>query len=127
MELIKKSLLVLLLFSTVTHASSDKEIKELMNTYLKSIHAKDVINLKKITTNSYLKKLKNSYLNSNIKQTKKFKAYSFDIKINKANLDKNQYWVNIKDKTKKDYSDYWYIIEKNIHSFKISDMVHIEE
>ena len=127
MELIKQSLLVILFFSTVTHASSEKEIKELMNTYLKNIHAKDAMKLKKITTNSFFKSLKNSYLNSKIQQTKQFKPYSFDIKINKANLDKNQYWVNIKDKTKKDYSDYWYIIEKDIHSFKISDMVHIEE
>jgi hypothetical protein len=107
--------------------ANDDEIKDLMNKYLKGVHSRDKSILRDVSTPKFYKSIEKNYLQSKIKQTNKFIPYGFDIKTNKANRDKDQFWVNIKDKKKSSYSDYWYIITKISGSFKISDMIHMEE
>ncbi len=119
--------LLLCFFISLPSFAKQAAIKELMNNYLKAIHTKNAVELKKMTGTDYYKGLEKNYLSSNIKQNKKFIPYGFDIKVNKANVSKDQFWVNIKDKKKKEYSDYWYIIKKEKDNFTIIDMVHAEE
>lgn len=123
-----KFFMIILIFSlSLSLKADDEKIKSLMNSYLKGIHSSDGVKLKALTTQDYFKSVEKNYLTSKTVQRKEFIPFGFDIKINKANLDKNQFWVNIKDKKKASYPDYWYIVIRHKNSFKISDMVHVEE
>ena len=119
-------IIILLLLSSFNLYASDKEIKTLFTTYLDSIHKKDLKQLKSITSKEYYELLE-EYLKKAKPQTQKFNPKGFDIVINPARETKNQFWVNIKDKKKKDYSDYWFIVEKKDSKFIIDRKVHTED
>lgn len=107
--------------------ADDSEIKGLMNNYLKALHSQDKTMLKNITSKEYYISLNKNFLQKKVAQKNKFISFGFDIKINKAKIDTNQFWVNIKDKKQSEYSEYWYIIEEKKNQFKIIDMIHSED
>ena len=120
-----KLLFILMIFSTQTF-SQEKELEKLMGTYLKSLNTLNYNELEKITSKTYFKKLKESYKVKNADQKTKEK-YIFDLKYKKASLEKDLYFVNIKDKKDKDFHEYWYLVKKIKNDFIITDMKMLED
>lgn len=118
-----KSLIVILilLFTFSSFASSKAEMKSVMHTYLESIKTADKIKLKKVVSDNYYKLLaKDGQLEKLFKQQKKDdKKIDFDMKFQKYHNKKDHFLVNIKDKSQKEYGHYWYVVEFKNGKYKI--------
>jgi len=106
--------------------SKDSEIKGLMTSYLEALHKRDLKKLQKMTSPKYFEFLNKNFLIKKIQQDRKFRPNGFDIKIKKANIKKDQFFINIKDKASKEYTDFWYVLKLKEKKLIISNMVHKE-
>lgn len=121
-----KILIVLLcIFTTTAFASEALEIKNLMGKYLHAIGTKSQGDLKSITTKKYFIKLekskalkKSKYKNTKIDKDK----LKFDMIYKKGAKSKDLIFVNIKDNSKKEYGDYWYLLKREDGQLLIDDM-----
>jgi len=100
------------------------QMYQLMLGHLSSIKRKSESDLKKTVTETFLKEMsKGGQLKELFSlQTPSKSNITFDIKVQMANISKDTIYVNIKDKSAKDYSSYWYVIKKDQKSnqFKIA-------
>ena len=114
------------LFAEEKKKDLSKLAQELMLKYLKSIKNKDEKTLKSIITKRYYKDIN---VDDGIKQLFTMQSddkerIEVDIKVVKQNVG---YRANIKNKTDKDYDDYWYKITEEDGKLLIDGTFHQEE
>lgn len=118
-----KNLLVIfvLLLSSSSFANLQADMQTVMHSYLYSIKTGNKPKLKAVVSKKYFETLnKDGQLDKLFKRQKKDgKKISFDLKFQKYHNKKNQFLVNIKDKSEKKYSHYWYIVEFKDGKYKI--------
>lgn len=122
-------ILVLFLIPTIALSKNaeEKSVEKLMLNYLKAIKAKDREKLKSLITDKYFQELDkdNGIQKLFDMQPKKVKEeISVDIKVITQN---KGFRANIKNKTDKEYSDYWYDIVKEKNDTKINGTFHLEQ
>ena len=123
----KLSLLLSLMLFSGQSLPNDQKIKQLMNSYLKSLHHYDTKLLKKISTPRYYQEMSPKLKSKSTKHLGEFKPYTFDLQIKKALETPNMFFVKIKDKKKNKFGDYAYIIIKQDRSFVIDSIFFEEE
>lgn len=65
--------------------------------------------------------------NKKLKEPNKKVTGNFDLTYQQGNTKKDLYFVNIKNKTTKEYNDYWYLVRKKKGEYIIDDMQLLEE
>lgn len=108
----KQLLMFLLILPSITFAQKQKMFKELMHTYLHSIKTSNEVKLKSVISNRYYKDLKkdNQLKELFAVQKNDTKSIEFDLKFQKF-TNENEYLVNIKDKSKKSYDHFWFVVK----------------
>lgn len=118
-----KSLVIIfiLLLSKISFANSKDDMQTVMHNFLHSIKTANSKELKKIVSEKYYKILsKDGQLKKLFKSQKQDnKKIVFDLKFQKYHNKKNQFLVNIKDKSEVHYSHYWYVVELKDGKYKI--------
>lgn len=122
-----KSFLVFILtfISTCALANKQQMLRETMQDYLNALGSADEAQIKKITSESYLIKLKEKdALQRVFAKNKNFKKghVNFDLIYKHGAKNKETIYVNIKPKEAKEYSDYWYVLKMENNRYVISDM-----
>ncbi len=120
----RPTLLILFLISFSSFAGSKSDFESLMQKYVKAVAVHDKSTLKAMTGEKYYKQLIKKLPP---KQDSVKEKVIFDLTFKKGAHIPNTYLVNIKDKSKKEYSEFWYVFEKKNNSYKIIDMVQVEE
>ncbi len=119
-------LLTSFLISTSLYAN-DKEIKNLMNNYLKSLHHFDANLLMKVSSDQFYKQMEKTVKGKKLKHKGDFENYDFDISIKQANVTPNRFFVKLKSKGDKGFGDYFYVVDKKNKAYLIDSMGHSEE
>lgn len=114
-----KYLMILISFNCF--ALSKDQSKELFTKYLTSIQGAKESEFKAITTKKYYDDLKKKkHIEEMFKLNKNNKSkIDFDIKIEKAQSEKDVYFVNIKDKKDKHYDHNWFRVLKKDNQYLI--------
>jgi pyocin large subunit-like protein len=124
-----KFLLALLLCSSNALAIPSEEIRTLSHNFLSSIIRGDKKLYQDSTSKSFFKHqteigfIKKTF----IQKTRSEKKIDFDMKIKKGKVEKDYYFVNIKEKIKPYYEDSWFIVKKIDGKFVIDGLHHFEE
>lgn len=113
--------LIFFVFSISCFAIDQKESKELFKSYLESIRSSDKSKLEKVITKEYFNELsKKKLIEEMFKMNKKSnEKIDFDISIKKAALQKNLYYVNIKNKSDKHFGHNWFRVIRLKDKYKI--------
>lgn len=113
--------LIIAIISLNCFAISQEDSKDLFTRYLDSIRSKKEDLFRSIVTDKYYKDLKNKKMIQEMFEMNKKskKKLNFDIKIKKAGLDKDTYFINIKDKSQKNYGHNWFKVIKVNNKYKI--------
>lgn len=114
-----KYLILMLAFNCF--AITKDQSKELFTQYLTSIQESKEEKFKSITSTKYYEDLKSEkHLEEMFKLNKKNKSkIDFDIKIKKAQNEKEVFFVNIKDKEVKNFDHNWFRVIKKDNKFII--------
>ncbi len=104
--------------SSVSFGAKDNvktQMYQLIFGHLSSIKNKSETNLKKTVTDEFFKVMsKDGQLKKLFSLQSPSKSnIVFDIKVQKANVSKDTFFVNIKDKTASKYDSYWYVVKKD--------------
>ena len=126
----KKLIGLLFLIPSISLAlstSKEKKLKATMNSYLHAMKNKNESELQKVVSTKYFKFMKKTkLLESSFKKQKPGKVEDFDFTFKPFAIEKNAYFVNIKNKEDKFYSDYWFVIKKVNEKFLIDSSVFLD-
>jgi len=108
-------------------AFENDALSDVMQKYLYALKTGNAKTLKNVVTPHYLKMLNNhNTLKTTIKKNRdvanKEAKIQFDIKTRKS-LTKNEIYVAIKDKKKKDFGHHWYVLRQTKRGLFIHDMI----
>lgn len=123
---------IIIIQTTTSFASDKSELKTLMINYLQALKSKDIKKIKKVVSPKYFKMLNSNKVleltfNKKLKEPNKKVTGNFDLTYQQGNTKKDLYFVNIKNKTTKEYNDYWYLVRKKKGEYIIDDMQLLEE
>jgi hypothetical protein len=131
-----KFLVLFIYFFTVdtsfSKESIEGELKDLANKYVRSILSEDKALYKSVITKSYLdEQTKVNFLKEAFtkKTPLKKENVDFDFIYKKAAVTKDKYFINIKEKHKKDFDEDWFVVikEKGSSQYKIHSIQHMED
>lgn len=116
----------------LSYGSEEELLKESTERYLLSIINKDIDVYKKSVSNKYLKEQEKAGFIKRVftkKLSNEKKELAFDFKSVKASVTKDKYFINIKEKDKKEFDDEWFIMIKDKSSSKwiIDGIQHMED
>jgi hypothetical protein len=107
--------------------TKEARLKAVMSSYLVAMKNKNENELKKVVSTKYFNFMKKTkLLESSFKKQKPGKVKDFDFTFRPLALEKNAYFVNIKNKEDKFYSDYWFVIKKVNEKFLIDSSVFLD-
>jgi hypothetical protein len=123
-----KILLLVSLYSTIIFATPEVELKKTSHNFLSSILKRDQKLYKESTSEKFFKSQKEQGFIKRVfsKSPKKITGLDFDMKFQKGLVDKDYYFVNIKEKNQKRYDDSWFIMKKIKGKFVIDGIHHFE-
>lgn len=133
--MIKFSLVFIFFFTVEFSFSNEKDrndLSKLAHNYLHAVLSADLESYKGLVTPKFFKEqTKSRFIKKAFRGKKNFSIndIKIDIKVKKAAKTKNKYFLNLKEKTKKEYDDDWFIVLKDIKSdqWKIDGLSHQEE
>lgn len=119
--------IITLLISGFAFAESQAKFKDLMHGYLLSIKTSNETELKKKVSAKYFNSLKKDDQLKELFSMQKNdgKKIDFDLKFQKFGQG-NEYLVNVKDKSKKEYDHFWYVVKKVDGKFVIDREFHMD-
>ena len=122
----KYFLFLLIIISSLSYAHSEpkqENFEKLMTSYLQALKNQSHEELKKVTTDKFYQQFKKTGLLDKVfKAQKKGKVKPFDVIFKKASLTKDLYFVNIKNKKKKEYGENWYYIRDKAGTLLLDEM-----
>ena len=130
--MMKQIVLMILFISSSSYANEKVALKNFTSKYLLSIMNKDQKTYQSLVTKKFLSSQRKEGFVKRVfsgKVKKKKKNLDFDFKFRKAAVTKNQYFINFKEKNKKDYDDGWLVVIKDpkTDEIKLDEIRHIED